>query len=103
LHVEQVRWTPVVPAPFAGRRRAAACLSGVVERAQKPAAIEERDKMAAAPLGTNGFGNHQRCRVERDVGSEFLARAPADAISSRLLVADDAAGNVPAGAKEFII
>src|SRR5262249_41091720 len=84
------------PPPLAGRWRTGPSAAALVERRFESAAVQKRNRMAAAALcGVDQLGDEYRRWFARDDGAEFLARARVDAIDGKLLEPDDAARHVP--------
>jgi len=86
-----------MPAP--GSRRGRTGRSPLrVERGGQPAAIEQGDEVAAVARRGHAFHHGDGGRLEVDGGAEFQAGHLVKPVAGGLLVANDAARDVPAGA-----
>ena len=93
-----------VPGPLAALRGAAGEAEGFGRWRGEPAAVEQRDEVPAlAALGLNGLNDGYGLGLEIDRGAQLSPGGGADAFLGGLLVANDAAGDMPAGAVELVL
>src|ERR1043166_8917692 len=103
LDAQQIRRGNRMPPPFTALWRIRMCAEILLRRRQECAAVQHRDEVPAALLWGDAFGNEERGSIKGDLRAEFLARARQDTMRSHFFISDDAAGNMPARSKEFVV
>src|ERR1043166_458112 len=103
LDAQQIRRGTGMPPAFTALWRIRMCAEILLRWRQECAAVQHRDEVPAAPLWGDAFGNEERGSIKGDLRAEFLACASLDTMRSHFFVSDDAAGNMPARSKEFVV
>ena len=91
-----------MPGPLAALGGAAGEAEGFGRGRGEAAAVEQGDEMPAlAALGLDGLNHGYGIGRKLDGGAQFPLGGGADTVLGGLLIANDAAGDVPAGAVEL--
>ena len=93
-----------MPGPLAALRGAAGEAQGFGGGRGEPAAVEQRNEVPAlAAHGIKGLHHGDGLGLELDGGAQLPLGGGADTVLGGLLIANDAAGDVPAGAVELVV
>src|SRR5688500_9511650 len=92
-----------MPSPLTARGGIAGGLPRRIRRAEQRAAVQQRDRVGAIALVEYRLHHGNRRGGARHVRAELLARARLDPNRSRLLVANDAARDVPPAPERLVV